>query len=103
MESTQSMDKYMDNYMDKCSYFIENLALFGSSPNQEFVDYLENVINVRYFVNLTCENERNIDNYETKYIKIHYPIRDHCIPTNRLEFCKLIIRLCNILKDGGIS
>ena len=97
MECIQSMEKYMD----KSSYFIEDLALFGSSPPQEFVDYLEEELNVRYFVNLTYENERNIDIYTTKYTNISYPIKDQRIPTNRLEFCKLILRLCDILKAGG--
>jgi ribA/ribD-fused uncharacterized protein len=97
MEATQSMD----DYMNKCSYFIEELALFGSSPTQEFVDYLEAELSIRYFVDLTYENERNIDAYTTKYNKIRYPIKDQRIPTNQLEFCKLIYRLCDILKAGG--
>ena len=97
MQSTQSMD----DYMNKCSYFIDNLALFGSSPTQEFVDYLESELGIQYFVDLTYDNERNIDAYTTKYNKIRYPIKDQRIPTNQLEFCKLILRLCDILKAGG--
>lgn len=97
MQSTQSMD----DYMNKSSYFIEELALFGSSPTQEFVDYLEEEFSIKYFVDLTYENERNIDAYTTKYNKIRYPIKDQRIPTNQLEFCKLIYRLCDILKAGG--
>jgi ribA/ribD-fused uncharacterized protein len=97
MQSTQSMDEYMN----KSSYFIEGLALFGSSPTQEFVDYLEEELDIRYFVDLTYENERNIDAYTTRYNKIRYPIKDQKIPTNQLEFCKLICRLCDILKKGG--
>lgn len=87
--------------MDKSSYFVDNLALFGSSPPQEFVDYLEEELGIRYFVDLTHDNERNIDAYTTKYNKIRYPIKDQRIPTNQLEFCKLILRLCDILKAGG--
>jgi ribA/ribD-fused uncharacterized protein len=97
MQSTQSMD----DYMNKCSYFIEGLALFGSSPTQEFVDYLEDELGIRYFVDLTYDNERNIDAYTTTYTKIRYPIKDQKIPTNQLEFCKLIYRLCDIVKSGG--
>lgn len=97
MQSTQSMDEYMN----KCSYFIEGLALFGSSPTQEFVDYLEEELGVMYFVDLTYDNERNIDAYTTRYTKIRYPIKDQKIPTNQLEFCKLVLRLCDILKAGG--
>lgn len=87
--------------MDKCSYFIEDLALFGSSPCQDFVTYLENEIGIRYFIDLTYDTERNIDFYTTNYTKIKYPIKDQRIPTNQLEFCKFVISLCSILKKGG--
>lgn len=87
--------------MDKCSYFIENLALFGSSPCQEFVNYLEDELGIKYFVDLTYENEHNIESYTTRYTKIRHPIKDQKIPTNRLEFCKLILSLVEILKRGG--
>ena len=87
--------------LNKCSYFIEDIALFGSSPTQEFVDYLETELNIRYFIDLTYDNEPNIDIYTTKYTKIRYPIKDQKIPTIQLEFCKLIYRLCAILKVGG--
>lgn len=97
MQSTQSMD----DYMNKSSYFVEDLALFGSSPTQQFVDYLEEELDIRYFVDLTYDNERNIDAYTTRYTKIRYPIKDQKIPTNQLEFCKLVLRLCDILKAGG--
>jgi ribA/ribD-fused uncharacterized protein len=91
----------MDNYMDKCSYFVEGAALFGSSPCQDFVNYLEEELGIKYFVDLTYDNEQNIDFYTSKYSKIKYPIKDQKIPTNQLEFCKFIITLCNILKKGG--
>ena len=86
--------------MDKCSYFIEEVALFGSSPCQEFVNYLEDELGIKYFVDLTHDNEQNIDLYTPKHPKIKYPIKDQKIPTNQLEFCKFIISLCNILKKG---
>jgi ribA/ribD-fused uncharacterized protein len=91
----------MDKYMDKCSYFIENLALFGSSPCQEFVNYLEDELGIKYFVDLTYDNEPNIDGYTTRYTKIKHPIKDQKIPTNRLEFCKFILTLDDILRRGG--
>jgi hypothetical protein len=46
--------------MERCSYFIENKALFGSYPNQETVKYLES-IGVVCFVDLTNKDETNID------------------------------------------
>ena len=91
----------MEKYMDKCSYFIENIALFGSSPCQEFVDYLENELDIKYFVDLTYENEHRVDFYKTRYVKIKHPIRDQKTPTDTLKFCKFIVTLCDILHSGG--
>ena len=84
--------------MDKCSYFIDNKALFGSSPSQETVNYLEN-IGVKYFVDLTFKNERNLDVYTTKYKKYNYPIRDQYIPSNLITFSALILKIYKIIKN----
>lgn len=84
--------------MDRCSYFIENKALFGSSPSQETVVQLED-IGVRYFIDLTYKNERNIYSYTTQYTKINYPIIDRYIPTELISFSSLILKICNIIKN----
>ena len=84
--------------MDKCSYFIDNKALFGSSPSQETVNYLEN-IGVKYFVDLTFKNERNLDVYTTKYKRYNYPIRDQHIPSDLLTFAAFIIYIYKIIKS----
>lgn len=83
--------------MDKCSYFIDNKALFGSYPEQKFVDELEED-NVILFVNLTCPSE-NLNVYTTKNAEIiNFPIKDRSIPKNYNLFSKLIVNICNKLK-----
>ena len=85
--------------MDKCSYFIKNKAIFGSHPTQEEVDILENK-GVRYFVDLTHENEKNIvAPYTTRYTYIKYSIPDHNIPQDCKSFIKFVIKISNIIKN----
>lgn len=81
--------------MDKCSYFVRERALFGCFPTQEAVDELENE-GVRYFVNLTYDDESLIVPYTTQYTRIDYPIPDRSIPTDWGTFAQLILRLSDI-------
>lgn len=101
--------------MERCSYFIEHKALFGSFPDQHTVDALERE-GVRYFIDLT-ENEEEflvlpqvVDPvgglsttkkipYRTKYAYLHYPIKDRQIPSDWADFARLILRVCNIIKN----
>jgi ribA/ribD-fused uncharacterized protein len=83
--------------MDKCSYFITNKALFGSYPTQKAVEDLEN-LGVRYFIDLTCDGEKNIIRYHTKYDYIRYPIKDHSIPVNWKTFASFVLKICAIIK-----
>jgi predicted NAD-dependent protein-ADP-ribosyltransferase YbiA (DUF1768 family) len=85
----------MDRYS---SYFIDNKALFGSSPSQEIVNYLES-IGVKYFLDLTCEYEKNIDVYKTKFRKLRYPIEDRKIPIDNVSFSSMILKVCKIIKN----
>jgi ribA/ribD-fused uncharacterized protein len=84
--------------MDNCSFFIKNKAYFGSYPSKESVEELQNN-GVRYFVDLTCDGEKNIDKYTTKYTYINYPIVDRSIPTDIFNFSKFIIKISNIIKN----
>ena len=84
--------------MDKCSYFIEEKALFGSFPSQEDVEYLES-IGTLYFVDLTMEDEKNTSPYTTNYNYMKYPIEDRQIPRRWHSFAKLILTLCNVIKN----
>jgi len=84
--------------MDNTSYFIKNKALFGSFPTQDTVNKLEQK-GVRYFINLTYSNERKIIPYVTQYGYISYPITDHGIPTNKLTFANLIMKISNIINN----
>lgn len=84
--------------MERCSYFIEEKALFGSFPNDKEVTFLENE-GVKYFIDLTEYKERNTNKYTTNGIYIKYPIKDRSIPTDRISFLRFIIKLTDIIKD----
>lgn len=88
--------------MDRCSYFIQDRALFGSFPTQEAIEELE-ANGVRYFVNLTFSYEKRIIPYTTKYNYINHPIPDHRTPTNWTYFARFIVNICKVisrLRDG---
>ena len=82
--------------MKKTSEFIKGKAFFGGYPTQETVNLFED-LGVKYFVNLTCQGEKRIIPYTTKYKYFHYPIYDHRIPSNWKTFSKFIIKISNII------
>ena len=84
--------------MERCSYFIEDKALFGSFPTQETVHLLED-IGVRCFIDLTDSQECRITPYSTKYKSIKYPIVDRYIPENWKSFAQLVITICDIIHN----
>ena len=83
--------------MQRCSYFIENKALFGSFPDQTQVSELEHN-GVRIFIDLTVPGESKTSPYTTKYQYINYPIEDHKIPTDWISFSELVITITNLIK-----
>ena len=86
--------------MNNCSFFIKDKALFGNYPSDEEVEiYEEN--NVRYFVNLTCEEYEKLQNYKISNTstKINYYIKDRSFPKNIQTFSSFIIYICNIIKN----
>lgn len=84
--------------MERCSYFIENKALFGSFPTQQEVETLENM-GVRCFIDLTSENENKTVPYTTKYKYIKYPITDSKIPEDWKSFAQLIVEVCRLIRN----
>ena len=86
--------------MDRTSYFIYNLGIFGCYPDTKMISELTSV-GVRHFVNLTTPADKLIP-----YIlpmgcqMISHPITDHQVPKNPIQFGKLVIKLVNLLKDG---
>lgn len=82
--------------MDNASYFIDNRALFGSYPTQERVDELEN-LGVRYFINLTFDDEKKISPYKTCTTVVRFPIRDRRTPRNWYEFSLLVTWIKELL------
>lgn len=84
--------------MDRCSYFIKDKALFGSFPTQSAVEELENE-GVRYFIDLTQENESKTTKYITKYTYINYPIEDRCVPTDWVGFARFLALVSKIIHN----
>ena len=84
--------------MDRSSYFIKDKALFGSFPTQDSVNELENE-GVRYFINLTFNDESKITPYTTKYTAISYPIIDRYVPTDWQSYAKFIIKVSYIIRN----
>jgi protein-tyrosine phosphatase len=86
--------------MDKCSYFIENKAIFGSFPSQDEINTLEQ-LGVRVFVDVTIPTEYKVVPYTTNYTVISYPIQDNSIPKDCVEFCSFIYNIYIKLKNLG--
>lgn len=86
--------------MERCSFFIPDKALFGSFPTQEAVEELEKR-GVRYFVDLTDNNEEKTVPYQTVYRYIKYPIPDRKIPENWKTFAQLILEICKVILNSG--
>lgn len=84
--------------MERCSYFIENRALFGSFPTQQDVNFLEQ-LGVRYFVDLTKPDESKTTPYKTNYVYINYPIIDRKIPEDWRSFANLVVKVCIIIRN----
>lgn len=84
--------------MERCSYFIQDKALFGSFPTQEQVYELERY-GVRCFIDLTNTDERKITPYTTQYKYIKYPIADRKIPENWKSFAQLIIETRRVIEN----
>ncbi len=90
--------------MDRSSYFIKNRAMFGSFPTQKAVNELEQE-GVKFFINLTHDNERNITPYTTNYEYITFPITDRRVPYDWRAFARFLIRVSDIilgLKHGEL-
>ena len=84
--------------MDNCSYFIKDKAIFGSYPTQDSVNELE-LEGVKYFVDLTDENDTKIIPYSTKFNYIKYPIKDNYVPDVWQKFAKFIIEISKIIRE----
>lgn len=84
--------------MERCSFFIPDKALFGSFPTQTEVCFLES-IGVRYFVDLTLENEPKTVPYITRFKYLKHPITDRQIPKNWNDFSVFIVGLSHIISS----
>jgi len=84
--------------MERCSYFIQDKALFGSFPTQEAVQVLEE-LGVRCFIDLTNTEETKTTPYNTKYKYIKYPIVDRKIPEDWKSFAQLVVKICQVIHN----
>lgn len=91
--------------MDRCSYFIQNKALFGSYPDRDTVNELrEN--GVRIFIDVTNNND-NLDTYtpyldeECTYLK--YPIEDRSYPSNTITFIQFLLKITSYIDDTNFA
>jgi predicted NAD-dependent protein-ADP-ribosyltransferase YbiA (DUF1768 family) len=84
--------------METSSYFIPNKALFGSMPDQNRAEILEN-LGVVYFIDLTSPKDVRISHYITKYTKIKFPIQDRKIPRDLVSFSKFIYMVYQLIKS----
>ena len=85
--------------MDRCSYFIDNKALFGAYPSKEGLEELY-INNVRHFIDLSSiEDDKRVQKYITEYNYIRFPIKDKRVPTNWKKFSWLIINIIGIIKN----
>lgn len=84
--------------MNKCSYFIDGRAIFGSYPSQETVHELEK-IGVKYFIDLTLEGEPKITPYTSSHNILKFPITDRSIPRNWTDFSIFLVKVCRIIRD----
>lgn len=84
--------------LGKCSFFIKDKALFGCYPTQENVEELEK-FGVKYYVNLTYENEKNIVRYRTKNKILFYPIRDGNVPRNWKTFSRFLLKISKTIDE----
>ena len=87
----------------KTSSFFDKNGIFGAWPTQEqiktLVDWGLDVI-----VNLASENERNVVPYSLDEYRnvtlINYPITDLSIPSDKISFCSLVVKVCDFLSVG---
>lgn len=67
---------------------------FGAYPTDSQIEIMEKE-NINLIVNLTFEDEKNINPYQTTIPVIRYSIQDNHIPTDYESFSNLIILLCS--------
>lgn len=84
--------------METSSYFIPQKALFGSMPNQQRAETLEN-LGVVYFIDLTSPKEVGLSHYITKYNRIKFPIQDRKIPKDLVSFSRFVYMVYQIIKS----
>jgi len=87
------------SFKDTSAFFIQDQCFFGSYPTQEQIFELEDW-GVDVIINLTSDTERKITLYTTKVDVIQLSIPDHGIPKDNIEFCRLVVKLCDMIENG---
>lgn len=86
------------SFINYSAFFVPNQCLFGAYPTQEQITELEEW-GVQIIVNLTNNEERNIQCYKTNVNVIHFPILDNKIPDNHKVFFNLVVFLAQKIKE----
>lgn len=93
--------------METSSYFIKDVALFGSYPDDKKFRELKE-LGVKYFIDLTTNSEKTkLQIYDKKdIIYINYEVKDRFVPENIFNFTKFLYKLKliydNLLKGEKI-
>lgn len=87
------------SFRETSAFFISEQCLFGAFPTQHQILELEEW-GVDIIVNLTNVDEKKIRPYRTRTKVINFPIPDHRVPTNHMEFCALVIHLTKQIDRG---
>ncbi len=74
-------------------------AYFGACPTQDQVNELEEW-GVDIIINLTYDTEKKLSVYNTSRELINWPIPDRGAPSNKAEFCTLVLYLARMLGEG---
>jgi hypothetical protein len=75
---------------------IYDQTYFGAYPTQQQIQTLEE-LEFDLIVNLTFDEEKNIEPYTTHICTIQYSIQDNQIPTDQETFSALIVHLYNLI------
>jgi len=85
------------NIESRFAYAFSKKIIFGGYPTQDIVNYLVDEKNVKYFVDLTFQNEKHITPYKTDKFVFHFPIKDGYVPSDKIKFIIFVLKVSEII------